>query len=302
MIASLESVFSALGAWSLVIIFLLVALESSAFLGFVVPGETAVILAGALAAARILNLWLSYGVVITAAIVGDIFGYLLGRYCGDALLARWTFARRHYLAHQAVLEDHFRRWGAMTVIAGRFVAVGRALAPFTAGLSKMQARTFVPMAVAGGILWNGILLSLGYLFGENWRALEHWIASIGAGVLALLGLTLAMLWLWRWLIARETSVERAWYRLLASRPAARVRPALARVGAFARARLSPNGYFGVHLSLGLLAIAALAWAFGAIAHDIFAQDPLVLVDRQVAFLIDDFSAPALDSLMAVVGL
>ena len=54
---------------------------------------------------------------------------------------------------------------------------------------------------------------------------------------------------------------------------------------FVRARLSPTGYLGLHFTVGLLAIGAMAWLFGGVTQDIFAQDPLVHVDRTVASIV-----------------
>ncbi len=300
MLAALQNSVTAMGSWTLVLVFFVVTLESSVFLGLLVPGETAVILTGALAAARILNLWSSYAVVITAATLGDVIGYLLGRYYGEAMLGRWSFARRHYGQHHARLEAYFQRWGATTVILGRFVAVGRAFAPFTAGLSKMEAGRFLPMAAVGGVLWGGGLVSLGYLFGENWRTFERWLGRIGGGIAGLLALTMAMLLLWRWLVRKEARLEFAWERTIARPAARRFAFGLDQMGEFVRARFSPTGYLGLHLSLGLLAVAILAWAFGAVAHAIFTQKPLMLIDLQVAFFIDRLRNPRLDSLMVVL--
>jgi len=295
MLMALENAVTALGGWAFVVIFIIVTLESSAFLGLVIPGESTVLLTGALASAGILKLWPAIIVVITAATVGDIAGYLLGRYYGSALLNRFELARRHYVKHQALLESYFDRWGPMTVIIGRFVAVGRALAPFTAGLSRMQPGRFLPMALIGGILWGGGLVSLGFLFGENWTTIEHWMARIGGGAIGLIALTIAMLALWRWLIRRETGLARAWERIVASQVASRVRPAVARLGVFLQERFSPTSYLGIHLSLGLLTVALLATTFGVIVHAIFAQSPMVMVDQDVAAFIDDLRRPQLDS-------
>ncbi|HTY56813.1 MAG TPA: VTT domain-containing protein [Candidatus Binataceae bacterium] len=297
---TLGNAVAALGVWALVVIFVVVALESSAFLGLVIPGESAVLLTGALASAGILNLWSCYVVVIAAATLGDIAGYLLGRYYGDVLLSRIDIARRHFVKHQALLESYFERWGPTTVIIGRFVAVGRALAPFTAGLSKMKPGRFLPMALIGGVLWGGGLVSLGYLFGENWPAIEHWMARIGGGMIALIALTLAMLMMWRWLIRRETGLEHAWDSILASRLVSRARAAAARLGVFLQERFSPTSYLGIHLSLGLLTVALLATTFGVIVHAIFAQSPMVQIDQDVAFLIDQLRGPPLDSLMVAL--
>ncbi len=300
MLMTVENAVAAMGGWALVLIFVLVMLESAALLGMFIPGETAVILTGAIASAGLLNLWSCCIVVTAASIIGDIIGYLLGRYYGAYLLQRLGPVRRHFSKHHALLESYFRRWGSMTVIIGRFVAVGRAFAPFTAGLSRMEPRRFIPMAVIAGTLWGAGLVILGYEFGENWPVLEHTMARIGGGIVGLFALTLTMLALWRWLVRRETGLELAWERIVASRPVSYFRPASRRLGEFLRERLSPTSYLGIHLSLGLIVIAALAWSFGAIVHAIFAQSPMVQTDQQVAALIDRLRGPELDSLMAAL--
>jgi membrane protein DedA with SNARE-associated domain len=283
------------GVWALAAAFIVVTLESSAFLGLLFPGETVALAIGALSGAGVLHFWWALAVVAAGAISGDIGGYALGRWKGDALLARWTFARRQHERHRRQVESYFARWGAATVLIGRFVAIGRAFAPFTAGLYEMPARRFLPIAVVAGVLWGAVIVTSGYLLGAKWRLVETWMRSLGLGVLALLVLTLLALLLWRWLLHRQDQLRAAWQRHVAERYGVKLEPLLA----FIRARLSPTGYLGLHLTVGVLVIGALAWLFGGVVQDIFAQDPLVRVDRTVALFIAEHRTAALDSVMAV---
>jgi hypothetical protein len=68
---------------------------------------------------------------------------------------------------------------------------------------------------------------------------------------------------------------------------------------FIKDRLSPTGYLGFHFTVGLIALVALAWLFGGVTQDIFAQDPLVHVDRRVALFISEHHTSALDSVASV---
>jgi undecaprenyl-diphosphatase len=68
--------------------------------------------------------------------------------------------------------------------------------------------------------------------------------------------------------------------------------------AFARRRLSPGSYLGLHLTVGVAVLVALAWLFGGVVQDIVAQDPLVRVDQIVATFIAAHRTPALDYVMA----
>ncbi len=290
MIAALQGFVGTAGAWALLPIFLVVTLESSAFLGLLFPGETVALIAGALAATQVFSPWSAFATVASAAVIGDIAGYALGRYWGPAVLARWSFARRQYERHRRRLESYFEWWGIATVLIGRFIAVGRAFVPFAAGLSGMRARRFMPMAVIAGVLWGGAVVALGYVLGSNWRLVERWLRSLGAGILVLVALTFLVVLLWRWLAGRQSQITAAWQRR-----AQRYGIDLAPFVEFIRSRLSPTGYLGLHFTVGLIALVALAWLFGSVTQDIFAQDPLVHVDLRVARFIAEYRTSALDS-------
>jgi membrane protein DedA with SNARE-associated domain len=296
MIAAIQGFLSSAGVWALVPIFLVVTLESSAFLGLLFPGEMVALIAGALAATQAFSPWSAFATVASAAVFGDIAGYALGRYWGQAVLARWSFARRQYDRHRRRLESYFEVWGIATVLIGRFIAVGRAFVPFAAGLSEMPAHRFMPMAVFAGVLWGGAVVALGYVLGSNWRLVERWMRSLGAGILILSGLTILTVLLWRWLAGRQNEITAAWQRR-----AQRYGIDLAPFVEFIRARLSPTGYLGLHFTVGLIALVALAWLFGGVTQDIFAQDPLVAVDQRVARFIAQHHTSALDSVASAIA-
>src|SRR6266851_1245553 len=296
MIANIQHLLSSAGAWALVPIFLVVTLESSAFLGLLFPGEMVGLIAGALAATQTFSPWSAFAAVGSAAVIGDIAGYALGRYWGQAVLARWSFARRQYERHRCRLESYFELWGTATVLIGRFIAVGRAFVPFAAGLSEMPARRFMPMAVVAGVLWGGAVVALGYVLGSNWRLVERWLRPLGAGIFILFALTILMVLLWRWLAARQSEIAAAWQRR-AQRYGIDLTPFLE----FMRARLSPTGYLGLHLTVGLIVLVALAWLFGGVTQDIFAQDPLVAIDQRVAVFIAQHHTSAIDSVASAIA-
>jgi membrane protein DedA with SNARE-associated domain len=295
MIATVQDLLRSAGAWSLIPIFIVIALESSAFVGMLFPGEMAALIAGALSASGACSPWLAFAAVAGGAIAGDLGGYALGRFKGKAVLARWAFARRHYEQNRERLEGYFARWGVATVLVARFVAVGRAFAPFVAGLSAMPARRFATMAVLAGLLWGGALVAAGFLLGNNWSLVETWMGSLGAGILILFVITIAMVALWRWVAARQTEITAVWQRR-----AQQYGIDLAPLAEFMRARFSPSGYLGLHLTVGLIAVGAMAWIFGGVTQDIFAQDPLVRVDRMVAGIIANHRNADLDAFVAVL--
>ncbi len=180
---------SGIGPWAYVAIFLVVSLESAAFLGFLMPGETLVFLGGFLAARGILDLKLLIPLVATAAILGDSVGYELGRLLQKSWFlryGRWLGLREE---HWKRIEDFFQRHGGKTVFLARFSAFFRILVPFFAGAVGLRYLHFLLFNVLGGILWAATSVSIGYLAGESWREVEHWIGR-GALLVAILILAL----------------------------------------------------------------------------------------------------------------
>ena len=129
------------------VIGLLTFAEAAAFIGFVLPGETAVILGGALAATHHLSLAPLLVLVVTAALVGDTVGYEVGKHAGPRLLSS-RLLRRHGARIDAA-RDVLRRRGGPAVLVGRFTAFLRAVTPALAGLSRMPYRTFLLYNAAG---------------------------------------------------------------------------------------------------------------------------------------------------------
>jgi undecaprenyl-diphosphatase len=161
------------------LLFALVAAESA---GAFVPGETALIVAGALAAQGRLELPLVVLVAATAAIVGDNVGYSLGRRGLRPLLdrpGRWS-ARRQRLIVRG--EAYFRRYGAATVFVGRWLPGLRVFASWLAGADRMPWPRFLLWNALGGVAWAITIGTAGYLIG---RSVSGSLGLIGIAGLAL---------------------------------------------------------------------------------------------------------------------
>src|SRR5690349_14832029 len=129
MLDSLLATMSRLGHWSYLLIGLGATLESSAFVGLLVPGETLVLFSGFLAAQGLLELGDLMVVVTAGAILGDTLGYALGRRLGRPWLlrfGRWAGVRAEQLERA---DSFFAHHGGKTVFFGRFIGFLRALAP-----------------------------------------------------------------------------------------------------------------------------------------------------------------------------
>lgn len=180
----LEGILRLSPALALLLVFLLPALEASAFLGVVIPGEIGVILGGVLANQHKLPLAAVLAAAITGAVVGDSVGYLVGKRYGEQLLAKLP-RRLVKPEHVRRTEITIRRLGGKAVFAGRFTAALRALVPGMAGMARMPYRQFLPWNLLGGTSWAALFVILGYLAGSQYQRIEHYANYLGLGLLAL---------------------------------------------------------------------------------------------------------------------
>lgn len=162
----------------------LVFAEAGIMVGFVFPGETAVILGGVLASRGHVSLWALMAVVVCCAIAGDSVGYWFGQQFGPRLL------RTRLLARRSALIDATRRFlqrrGAWAVFIARFTAFLRAMVPGLAGMSEMRYRTFLPANAAGGFIWGVGFCALGYAVGNAYTRLEQYSSWASYTILALI--------------------------------------------------------------------------------------------------------------------
>jgi membrane protein DedA with SNARE-associated domain len=188
------SVSSLLQSYGYVVLFFFVGMES---LGVPLPGETALLTAGAFAALG--NLSIIWVVVIAAAgaIAGDNTGYWIGRKGGLALVHRYGRVLHVTDAKLARVRDIFARHGPKTVFFGRFVALLRTWAAVLAGVGRMRYRTFTFFNALGGIVWATIVGMLGYLFGQNLPRLEHFVRNTGWVLVVIVLAAGAVVWWWR---------------------------------------------------------------------------------------------------------
>ena len=173
--------------WAYVLVFLLAAAESAAFVGLVVPGETLLLLAGYLSWRGDLDIAVVMACAITGAIVGDSVGYEIGRHLGGHLygsrVGHWVGRERWDRA-----REYLRVKGGRAVFLGRFVAVLRALVPAVAGDARLPYGTFLKWNAAGGIVWGILHVGIGYIAGPSYQAVEH---VLGRASLVLLVVVIA---------------------------------------------------------------------------------------------------------------
>jgi membrane-associated protein len=146
------------------VLFAIVFSETGLLVGFFLPGDSLMFLIGAVAGAGNLNMFAVNLVLMAAAILGDSFGYALGRRTGPAIFdrpdSRW-FRREHVARTHAFYE----KYGGKTIVYARFVPIVRTFAPFVAGVGQMNYGRFLSFNVFGGIGWVFGMTMLGYLLG-----------------------------------------------------------------------------------------------------------------------------------------
>jgi membrane protein DedA with SNARE-associated domain len=162
----------------LFILFALVAMESA---GIPLPGETALVAAGVLAAQGHFDIAAVIVVAAAAAIIGDNVGYWIGRTGGRKLLTRWEWLERHASRVLPWSERFFRKHGAKTIFIGRFIAVLRVTAAWLAGVSRMPWWRFFFFNAAGGICWAVLVGLVAYYAGEAAGEAIGRYGLIGAG-------------------------------------------------------------------------------------------------------------------------
>ena len=173
------------GPYLFALLLLLAFAEAGFFIGFVLPGETALVLGGALCATGVFPLALFAPAAVLAAIGGDSLGYAIGRRFGPRIRASWA---GRWLGEQrwAAAEWFFDRHGGKAVFLGRAQAVLRALVPALAGSSGLRYRTFLRWNAAGAVVWGGGVVLLGYAFAHSLTALETGLKYWGIAALVVL--------------------------------------------------------------------------------------------------------------------
>jgi membrane-associated protein len=166
---ALMNVESLLKNGGLLVLGLIVFAESGLLIGFFLPGDSLLFIAGFLASEAGKNVLppLPWVILVSAsmAIIGDQVGYVIGNKVGPALFTR-PRSRLFNPAHVQKANAFFAKHGARTIVLARFVPVVRTFAPVIAGVGEMEYKTFVRYNVVGGLLWGAGVPLLGYFLGQ----------------------------------------------------------------------------------------------------------------------------------------
>ncbi|GGH40079.1 DedA family protein [Microbacterium album] len=160
-----QSIIEAAGPWALLVVCLIVFSETGLLVGFLLPGDTLLIIAGVLTNTVNVfgvNIWVASGLIALAAFVGGEVGYMIGHKGGPAVFERkesGLFSTKNVQRTNAFFE----RFGGLTIVVARFVPIVRTFAPVAAGVGHMPWRRYTLYNLIGALLWGFGLTMLGYL-------------------------------------------------------------------------------------------------------------------------------------------
>jgi membrane protein DedA with SNARE-associated domain/membrane-associated phospholipid phosphatase len=286
LVASITDQILSLPAWLVVgLVFLLPALEASAFLGFLFPGEIVVILGGVVAYQGRVSLAAVIVAAVLGAIIGDSVGYFIGKRWGDRLLkgtiGHLPIIRNHIDEHLKSARAYVRRRKGRAVFFGRFTAALRVLVPGLAGMSDVPYSSFVAYNVAGGVLWGAGFAALGYVAGASYKHVARIAGRVGLLLLALVVAGLVVSRLLRHVRMNSARLVALGDRLAALPPSQWIRRRYSRQLTWLRARLDVNDPRGFWLTMNVAVGVLAAWAFAGLTQDVIGHDEVALADPHI---------------------
>ncbi len=161
-----ELIIHTAGPWALAVVCFIVFAETGLLVGFLLPGDTLLIITGLLAfhPGIGVDVWWAALAIGVAAFLGGEVGYLIGHKLGPAVFERkesGVFSRKNVERTNAFFE----RFGALAVILARFVPIVRTFAPVAAGVGHMNYRRYSLYNLVGAVVWGVGLTFAGYLVG-----------------------------------------------------------------------------------------------------------------------------------------
>lgn len=154
-----------------------------------IPGDILVVFGGYLAAEQIVGFSIILGITTFASVIGFMNMYAFGRYFGDRISER----RKKFWLMRFIDVKYFDkatrwmdRWGQWVIVANRFLAGTRSIISVTAGLTRTKVYQTIISSLVSSLLWNFILLALGWIVHENWQIIGHYLNIYGTVILSLL--------------------------------------------------------------------------------------------------------------------
>ena len=161
-----QGLLEGFGPWAFAAVVAIIFIECGLLVGLILPGDSLLFITGMLIATGFIDLHpvMAISVIAVAAIVGNLVGYWVGLKIGPALFKRpdSKIFKQEYVTRT---HDFFEKFGPRALILARFTPIVRTLITATAGIAKMNFRTFSIYSAIGGVLWTVSMTLLGYYLG-----------------------------------------------------------------------------------------------------------------------------------------
>lgn len=165
-------------------LFGIVFAESGLLIGFFLPGDSLLFTAGFLASQGFLDIWILAAITFLAAVLGDNFGYGIGKRFGPKIFKHegsFLFNRDHLESARIFYE----KYGGKTIVFARFLPVVRTFVPVLAGVGNMEYKRFVFFNIFGAALWAMGFTWLGYFLGNTIPNADQYIVLIVIAIVVL---------------------------------------------------------------------------------------------------------------------
>jgi len=181
------------GAWSYAVLFAIIFSETGFVVTPLLPGDSLLFVAGAIAAGGALDVHLLAVILIAAAILGNAANYAIGRWFGRRFFTR-EGSRWLNPSHLARAHAFYERHGGKAVVLSRFLPIVRTYIPFVAGMAQMPPARFLAYNAVGAAAWAGLITYAGYFFGNiPWVRGNLTLLIVGIVVVSLVPLGIAFL-------------------------------------------------------------------------------------------------------------
>jgi membrane-associated protein len=171
------------GALTYLFMFLLIFCETGLVVTPFLPGDSVIFALGALAAGGGLDVGILAAVLMSAAVLGNVVNYAVGFKLGPAVFKseKSRFFKREYLEKT---HSFYEKYGALTVIIGRFMPIIRTFVPFVAGIGRMRYGRFALCNLIGSVAWVSLFLACGFFFGQLPFVRENF-SLVALGIIAI---------------------------------------------------------------------------------------------------------------------
>lgn len=151
-----------------------------------IPGDILVAFGGYLAAEQIIGFNAVLAITTIASVIGFMNMYWFGAYFGDQIekkRSRFWLMRFIDVKYYDKAKRWMHRWGMGVILANRFLAGTRSVISVTAGITKTKVYSTIISSGISSLLWNFILLGLGWIIHENWQVIGHYLNIYGRIIL-----------------------------------------------------------------------------------------------------------------------